>query len=707
MKRFWVGSCALALIATGILLPAAADPGQSPTEPTAEAVQGFVVTRSDQAAPEVTDEQAQAVAAQTDRAVTETSDYEGDDVVLLDAPLEPAAATDFMVELAAQPGVELVEPIGIVTPSYVPYDPEQPQQWQLDSAAGINIAPVWDYTRGAGVTVAVLDSGSLPHDDLTWTGGYDFISHPDLSADGNGIDPDPTDSGWPTTPPADCGLWHGTMVGGLIGAQHNRLGIAGVAPEATLVPVRVMGTCGGDTLDLAKAIRWSAGAAVAGFPANPNPARVLNLSLGGVLNNSSGQPYCPTYLQSAIDQARGLGAVVVAASGNSGRSQLIEAPAICNGVIAVTSTNQDGNVSGWADKGSRVNIAAPGEYLLTTGNSGTSQPGHQGYSVGSGTSFSAPIVAGAIALMLSTNPGLSAAAAEAQLAWGAQPVNCTGCAGAGLLNTQSAVAVPGSAASDPIINLWWQRGGAASYLGQPRGAIFAAAGGRGQRYDTGHIYSSPTAGTFSVHGGIGDRHQLAGGIQGYLGFPTSFEIPIAGGVIQNFEKGTIYWTPGHGAYTVHGGVADRYRLAGGIQGYLGFPVSSEIPIAGGVVQYFERGTIYWTPSHGGYTVHGGVADRYQAAGDVQGYLGFPISSEIGVPGGVVQHFQRGNIYWTPTTGAFSVHGGVLTPYLGSGGPSGPLGMPISSEIPTGGGVVQYFQRGWIGWTPAGTGVHVG
>ena len=699
MKKLWAGITAAVIVGSAGVVSANADPTEPVDTPASESVQRFVVTRSDDADTVLTAKQTQQAADRVDREVAETMTSGDDDVIRLDAPLNTSQAADFMADLAAQPGIELVEPVGVITPSYTPNDPDLPNQWYVTEATtGTRVSSVWDYTRGAGVTVAVLDSGKLPHSDLDWVGGYDFLSDSQSAADGDGIDPDPTDAGWATAPPNDCALWHGTMVGGVIGAQHNAQGLAGLAPEAKLVPVRVLGTCGGDTYDLTRAIRWASGLPVPGIPNNPDPARVINLSLGGVVRNAAGQPYCPTYLQNAINDAVANNAVVVAAAGNSGRTRLIESPAICSGVIAVTATDRRGDVAGWADRGSRVNIAAPGDGIYTTGNQGTSRPGAQSYAWANGTSFSTPVVSAAIALMLAANPKLDTARIHAMLGTGARPV--TGCGdscGAGLLDISTAV----GALDDPIVSLWRQLGAEHSVLGIPRDATFDIAGGRGQRYaGGGYIYQSP-AGVHPVVGGINAAYQQLSGPAGRLGFPASAERAIPGGYQQSFQSGHIYWTAEHNAQPVVGGILDAYLAMNGAAGRLGFPASAERAIPGGYIQSFQNGAVFWTPDAGAQPVIGAIGQRYLALGGSASALGFPASAEQALPdGGYTQRFQHGTIYWSPQTGAQPVVNAINATYQANGAQTGKLGYPTSGEqaLPDG-GYTQRFQHGTIYWSP--------
>ena len=165
--------------------------------------------------------------------------------------------------------------------------------------------------RSPDIVIAVVDSGvDGSHPDLSGAvlPGYDFIRDTAMANDGNARDSDARDPGdWSSF--GECGFfspsrsssWHGTHVAGSIAAvTNNRSGVAGVAVGAKVLPVRVLGQCGGYTTDIADGILWAAGASVSGVPANPTPAKVLNLSLGGA-------GACDTTSQNAVNAARGRG----------------------------------------------------------------------------------------------------------------------------------------------------------------------------------------------------------------------------------------------------------------------------------------------------------------------------------------------------------------------------------------------------------------
>ena len=318
--------------------------------------------------------------------------------------------------------------------------------------ASINAEGAWDITTGsASIVVAVLDTGiRFDHADFRTVSaggnllpGYDFLSDDRNSADGqSGRDADASDPGDAVTQAdvdsnvpgctADqigASSWHGTETAGLIGAvTDNSAGIASVGRNVRLLPVRVLGKCGGYDSDIVAGMLWAAGIAVPGVPDNANAARVINMSLGGAgscdSGNSSAQPYID-----AVAQINALGGVVVASAGNSA-GHGVSIPADCAGVIGVAGLRHIGTKVGFSDLGPEITISAPGGNcintalgtpclysILTTTNTGTGAPvanasGGSTYSdsfanAAVGTSFSAPLVAGTVALMLSVQPQLS------------------------------------------------------------------------------------------------------------------------------------------------------------------------------------------------------------------------------------------------------------------------------------------------------------
>jgi serine protease len=219
--------------------------------------------------------------------------------------------------------------------------------------------------------------------------------------------------------------------------------VAGVNWGAKLLSVRVLGKCGGFTSDIVEGMRWAAGLPVPGVPNNPNPAKVLNLSLGG--NSST----CPTTFQSAINAVNAVGSIVVVAAGNSNTNASGATPANCNGVITVGATNRSGVRAWYSNYGSVVDISAPGGDsaggVLSTANTGTQGPASDSYAYKQGTSMAAPHVAGVVSLMLAINPTLNFTQTETILKLTAKPFgpghSCSGSTtcGAGIVNAHDAL----------------------------------------------------------------------------------------------------------------------------------------------------------------------------------------------------------------------------------------------------------------------------
>ena len=319
----------------------------------------------------------------------------------------------------------------------VPDDLLYAQQWYLQ---GTSVAPsaidaehAWDITTGTDdVVVAFLDTGVLyDHPDLQSAGvggrllpGYDFISSAIASNDGDGRDADATDAGdWINSSdrqtPAFAGCrttsssWHGTRVAALIGARSNNgTGMTGVTWQPWLLPIRVIGKCGGLDSDILPAMLWAAGIHVDGIADNPYPAKVLNISFGASTS-------CSAAYADVIGQITARGTVVVVSAGNEGGP--VDSPANCAGVLAVGGVRHVGTKVGYSSLGPEVGVSAPaGNCVNTTGaclfsiitatNQGATTPTVHTYTdqlnFNVGTSFSAPIVAGIAGLMASANSNL-------------------------------------------------------------------------------------------------------------------------------------------------------------------------------------------------------------------------------------------------------------------------------------------------------------
>ncbi|KUF24947.1 S8 family peptidase [Xanthomonas phaseoli] len=373
----------------------------------------------------------------------------GPELVQADRALDRAEAETLMRQLAADPNVQSVEVDQMLYPTLTPNDSRLSEQWAFGTTnAGLNIRPAWDKSTGANVVVAVIDTGIVSHPDLDANilPGYDFISDATAARDGNGRDNNPADEGdWNST--SGCttsnSSWHGTHVAGTVAAvTNNTTGVAGTAFNAKVVPVRVLGRCGGSLSDIADAIIWASGGTVSGVPANPNAAEVINISLGG-------GGTCSSTMQSAINGAVSRGTTVVVAAGNSAANVSGSLPANCANVIAVAATTSAGAKASYSNYGSGIDVSAPGSGILSTLNSGTTTPGNASYASYNGTSMAAPHVAGVVALVQSVAPTtLTPAAVETLLKNTARalPGACSGGCGAGIVDADAAVtaAIAGS-----------------------------------------------------------------------------------------------------------------------------------------------------------------------------------------------------------------------------------------------------------------------
>jgi serine protease len=241
------------------------------------------------------------------------------------------------------------------------------------------------------------------------------------------------------------------VAGTIAALTNNGIGVAGVAYGAKVVPVRVLGQCGGYTSDIADGIIWASGGTVSGISNIAARAQVINMSLGG-------GGACDTTTQNAINGARSRGTVVVVAAGNEAQNASNSSPANCSGVIAVAATNKSGGRASYSNYGTIVDVAAPGgdtgAAILSTLNAGTKAPGADSYAGYMGTSMATPHVAGVVALMLSKNPNLTPDQVEAALKSSARafPASCSGC-GAGIVDASAAIdAAAGGGTTGPTIS---------------------------------------------------------------------------------------------------------------------------------------------------------------------------------------------------------------------------------------------------------------
>jgi serine protease len=318
----------------------------------------------------------------------------------------------------------------------VPNDPLYALQWHYRphgtgegmSAGGAGFITFWEANQigSRTVRVAVIDTGvDTTHPDIRGSAnlapGIDLIVNPARGGDGDGVDADANDSG------DRCGTatensYHGTHVAGTIGAAatNDRVGVAGGAWDVTVIPVRVLGRCGGELADIVSGIRWAAGIAPA---VNAGGQQIVNRTQADIINMSlTIQAPCPASMQAAIDAAVARNVVVVVAAGNKANQAALYAPANCNNVIVVGANDARGGLSFYSNFGPEVDLLAPGgdvfadadndgrpDGVLSTRatTAGCYDPLNQNsaercyYSFLQGTSMAAPHVSAALALIAS------------------------------------------------------------------------------------------------------------------------------------------------------------------------------------------------------------------------------------------------------------------------------------------------------------------
>lgn len=293
--------------------------------------------------------------------------------------------------------IEHVEPNYYLQASFTPNDPFFPYQYNLPK---INAPAAWDISQSnSSVKIAIIDTGvQLNHPELAGKilPGYDYVDYDNIPEDGNG---------------------HGTHVAGIAASiTNNGVGIAGVAPLASIVPLRVLDNNGqGTTGNVGNGLVYAAN----------NGIQVVNLSLGG--------PTGEAFLQAAVQYAWDRGAVIIAAAGNDNTSYPI-VPASYPNVIAVASTNPSDLKSNFSNYGSWVDMAAPGDTILSTYLGGS-------YAYLSGTSMAAPHVAGVAALLAAR--GKTNAQIRDALCFASDPVSGSGVYWTyGRLNAYQSLQVP-------------------------------------------------------------------------------------------------------------------------------------------------------------------------------------------------------------------------------------------------------------------------
>jgi|GEM_PF-1328918 len=538
--------------------------------------------------------------------------FQGAVVLDLGSPMSESEARLITQKLAAKNDIEFAEPNVIAQASLIPNDAKFPQQWNLRerniAIGGANLPDAWDVTKGdPSLVIAVLDTGILRHSELSGRllTGYDFVSNVSSGNDGNGRDLDSADPGnWISSSElnlfdaqrAKPSNWHGTHVAGTIAAGGgNGIGVVGVNWQSKILPVRVLGKGGGPINDIADGLAWAAGASISGIPNNTNPARVINMSLGGT-------GACPSQLQQAINYAVSKNVVIVVSAGNEGALVDQKWPANCTGVIAVAAIGQNGSAARYTNFGKHVHIAAPGGDLprdagiLSLGDGGDKSPLNDNtYMSLQGTSMAAPHVAGIVSLMLSVNPGLSFNQIKTLLQSTAQPfpkntgLDCNvSLCGAGIVNAAGAVRAaasgePGIQLGKPQSGWWWNaaEGGRGFALEIRDGKLFFA----------GFLYEANGRSTWFASGptAMQSETRYVGTLDRYFGGQTlngTYKTPImqesVGSLVLTFTDAT------HAVISWPGGSVNIERFEF-VEGGVKSPITGFTPESGW----------WWNPTEGG------------------------------------------------------------------------------------------------------------
>jgi uncharacterized protein with LGFP repeats len=258
-----------------------------------------------------------------------------------------------------------------------------------------------------------------------------------------------------------------------------------------------------------------------------------------------------------------------------------------------------------------------------------------------------------------------------------------------------------------ILSKWASMGWENSILGFPVTDEVVTPNGIG-RYNyfslNGSIYWTGPTGAQSIHGAILNKWASMGWENSILGFPTTDEgtTPNKIGRYNYFSlNGSIYWTGPTGAQSIHGAILNKWASMGWETSILGFPVTDEgtTPNKIGRYNYFSNdGAIYWTGPTGAWSIHGLILNKWASLGWETSFLGFPATDESGTPDGIgrFNHFTlNGSIYWTPATGAWSIHGAIRDKWASMGWERSCLGYPVGDESAVTGGRRSNLQHGDI------------
>ncbi len=321
--------------------------------------------------------------------------------------------------LAYEEDIEYAEPNYLRQPSLIPNDEFYRYQWHYEQIA---LPQAWDITTGSSdIIVAVIDTGVvLNHPDLQGqlTAGYDFISDLSMSADGDGIDSNPDDPG-DSDNPFIPHSYHGTHVAGTIAARtNNNRGVAGIAWNTRIMPVRALGIGGGTDYDISQGILYAAGL--------PNDSGTVPTKKADIINMSLGGPGYSRIEQEAITAARQAGVIIITAAGNRSVNGDDDTPGGLDGVFNVSAVGYTRQRAPYSNFGQKVALCAPGGDITADRNGDgfadgvLSTVGKRGndtwYEFYEGTSMAAPHVSGVVALMKAVHPSLGPTDLEQLLA---------------------------------------------------------------------------------------------------------------------------------------------------------------------------------------------------------------------------------------------------------------------------------------------------
>jgi uncharacterized protein with LGFP repeats len=265
-----------------------------------------------------------------------------------------------------------------------------------------------------------------------------------------------------------------------------------------------------------------------------------------------------------------------------------------------------------------------------------------------------------------------------------------------------------------IYDKWMSLKGVKGPLGYPLTDVKTAPDGVGQYADFqgGTIYYGQWN-THVLSGAIRDKWEALGWAKSPWGYPVSDVKVAPDGVGQYAEFQTdtgawsaVYYTPATGVHQVKGAIYARWDSLGREHGSLGYPLSDELPTSDGIGRYsdFQWGSVYWTPSTGAHVVKGAIRDEWAALGREKSPLGYPLTDELTTPDGIGRYndFQSGSIYWTPSTSAHGIWGGIRDLWVSLGAEAGLLGYPMTHELHSADGVWRWydFQNGTIKWSQA-------